>query len=557
MIDRLMSLLGMALTLAPAEGPHSTGGTAAKAAERTPTAELRIDGGTIRGLVAGDKKDMHVYKGIPYAAPPVGELRWKPPQPVQAWKGVRDCFEFGAACPQQIPLFLASLPEMAIGAPLSEDCLFLNVWAPAQRRSAKLPVLYWIHGGGFVMGAGSQPLYDGEELARLGCVVVSINYRLGPFGFLAHPTLSKESTNKVSGNYGLLDQIEGLRWVQRNIAAFGGDPGRVTIFGESAGGMSVLCLLVAPQAKGLFHGAIAQSPAWLNMPALRPAAPGKASAEQAGERLMAACGLGPAADAAAMRRLEAAALLKAAPPVPEAGAPLRLKPVALQTGPTLDGSVIPDNPNLLCIAGRQHAVPLMIGNTRDEMAIFLMGTRMPADAAAYAQKLKDDFGELAEQVAGAYPARDPGQIRSAAIQLASDLSFVGQTRWIARAHAAAGQRTYRYQFSRGSNRGFLKALGAHHGAELAYLFQIPSLREDPSALRLGRIMGRYWIQFAATGNPNGEDLPAWPAYDTKGEEMVDFAENVNVLKGDRNAQLNVIEKALRATIDGTTATTGK
>jgi para-nitrobenzyl esterase len=558
MIHALTSLLGIVTALAQTDGPPSKGGAAAKpAAAREATAELRIDSGTIRGLVIGDKKDVHVYKGIPYAAPPIGELRWKPPQPVQAWTGVRDCFEFGPACPQQIPLFLASLPEMAIGAPLSEDCLYINVWAPAHSQAAKLPVLYWIHGGGFVMGAGSQPLYDGESLARLGCVVVSINYRLGLFGFLAHPALSKESADKVSGNYGLLDQIEGLRWVQRNVAAFGGDPARVTIFGESAGGMSVLCLMVAPQAKGIFHGAIAQSPAWLNMPALHSALPGQESAEQAGQRLIAASGLGPEAEAGPMRRLEAAALLKAAPALPEPGGPLRLKPLTLQSGPVVDGQLIPDNPNILFASGRQHAVPLIVGNTREEMAIFLMGNRMPADKAAYVKKLQDDLGEFADEVAQAYPVQDAGQIRTAAIQLASDLSFVGETRWIARAHAAAGHKTYRYQFSRGTNRGFLKGLGAHHGAELAYLFQMPAVREDANAVRLGRAMGRYWIQFAATGNPNSDKLRVWPAYRTDGEEMIDFAEDINVLKGHRNDQLDAIEKVLRATLDRTTAKTAK
>jgi para-nitrobenzyl esterase len=553
MTQLVTPLLGLVIALGQADGASSKSGAAARpVATRTPTVELRLDSGTIRGLVVGDKKDVSAYKGIPYAAPPVGELRWKPPQPVQPWKGVRDCFEFGAACPQNIPPFLAAIPEMALGAPTSEDCLFVNVWTPAQRGSEKLPVLFWIHGGGFVMGAGSQPLYDGEELARLGCVVVSVNYRLGPFGFLAHPSLSKETADKASGNYGLLDQIEGLRWVKRHIATFGGDPDHVTIFGESAGGMSVLCLMVAPQGKGLFHGAIAQSPAWLKMTPLRSASAGSETAEQAGQRLITSCGLGPTPEAAQMRQLDARALLKALPAMPDAGAPLQLKPLTLKIGPIVDGTVIPDNPNLMFAAGKQHTVPLVIGNTKEEMALFLMGTRMPADEAAYLKKLKDDLGDVAGEVAKAYPVQDAKEIHATAIQLCSDLSFVGETRWIARRHAAAGQPTFRYQFSRGSTRGFLQALGAHHGAELAYLFQSPAARADAGALRLGRIMGRYWLQFAAAGNPNGQDLPAWPAYRTDGEEMIDFAENVSVLQGYRNEQLDVIDKILRASLDGST-----
>lgn len=558
MMPTLMSLLGVVVAIAPMEGPPSGERAAPKTAVvRTPTPELRIDSGAIRGLVVGAKKDVRAYKGIPYAAPPVGALRWQPPRPVHAWSGVRDCFEFGAACPQILPPLFRSFPEMAIHAPFNEDCLYLNVWTPAERPSAKLPVLYWIHGGGYVIGAASQPLYDGEDLARLGCVVVSINYRLGLFGFLAHPALSQESKDHVSGNYGLLDQIEGLRWVQRNIAAFGGDPKHVAIFGESAGGGSVLCLMVAPQAKGLFQGAISQSAPGMDLAHLRAAPPGQESAEQLGQRLIAACGLGASTDAKQMRQLDAKALVKAAPSEPGAGAPLRLKPLALRIAPIVDGHVLPDNPNLLFAAGREHAVPLIVGNTKEEMAIFVLGTKMPADEAAYLKKLKDDFGELAEPIAKAYPARDAKQIRAAVIQLLSDLAFVSETRTIARAHAAAGQKTYRYQFSRGTKRGFLQSLGAHHGSELAFVFQRPALRDNAGEMRISRAMGHYWIRFAATGDPNGPDLPAWPAYRRDAEEMVDFADEVKVLKGDRNHQLDVIDKVLRAEADHAPQKTAK
>ncbi len=550
MMQTLTSLMGVVIAFSQAAEPPAESRAAVKpAAAQTPTPTLRIDSGSIRGLVVGDKKDVHVYKGIPYAAPPVGERRWKPPQPVRPWQGVRDCFAFGAACPQKLPALFGSIPEMAINAPLSEDCLFLNVWTPAERKSAKLPVLYWIHGGGYVMGAASQPLYDGEGLARLGCVVVSINYRLGLFGFLAHPALSRESKDNVSGNYGLLDQIEGLRWVQRNIAAFGGDPEHVTIFGESAGGMSVLCLMVAPQAKGLFHGAIAQSPAWLNMVGLRTAPPGRETAEQAGRQFITACGLDASADAKQLRQIDAKALVRAVPAEPGAGTPLRLKPLALRIAPVIDGHVIPDDPNLLFAAGRQHGVPLIIGNNKDEMAIFVLTARMPADRAAYLKQLKEDFGDLAELVAKAYPAQDAGQIRSAVIQLTSDLAFVSETRWIARTHAAAGHPTYRYQFARGTKRGFLQGLGAHHGAELAFVFQRPALRDNAQEMGISRDMGHYWIRLAATGNPNGPGLPRWPAYRADTEEMVDFADDIHVLKGHRNEQLDVIEKIMRAAGD--------
>ena len=541
MIQATTVLLNMMLALGQPEKP-----SAAKAEpERVPTSEIRIDSGVVRGLVVGDKKAVHAFKGIPYAAPPVGEGRWKPPQPVSPWQGVRDCFEFGAACPQKMPTLFATIPEMAIRVPESEDCLFLNIWTPAERTSAKLPVLYWIHGGGYVMGAASQPLYDGQELARLGCVVVSINYRLGLFGFLAHPALSKESTDKVSGNYGLLDQIDGLRWVKRNIAAFGGDPNHVTIFGESAGGMSVLCLLAAPEAKGLFHGAISQSPAWMNMAQLRETFPGEETAEQTGQRLLAGSGVPASADARQMRQLDVKALVQAAPAEPGPGAPLRLKPLTLWIGPIVDGHVLTDNPNTLFAAGRQHAVPVIIGNTREEMSLLALGTKFPADEAAYLKQLKDDFGNLAGPVAKMYPAPDGKELKPAIIQLASDLSFVSETRHIARAHAAAGQKTFRYQFSRGSKRGFLQSLGAHHGCELAFLFQRPAARDDDGEMGISRTIGRYWINVAAAGDPNGQGLPAWPAYRLDSEEMVDFAADASILKRHRNDQLDVIERVLR------------
>jgi para-nitrobenzyl esterase len=526
---------------------RSPGATPASkiASDRTPTTEIRVDSGAIRGLVVGDKKDIHVYKGIPYAAPPVGELRWKPPQPVQSWQGTRDCFEFGAACPQKIPALFDSILEMSLRVPFSEDCLFVNVWTPAEHRSGKLPVLYWIHGGGFVVGAASQPLYDGEELARLGCVVVSINYRLGLFGFLAHPALSQESSDKVSGNYGLLDQIEGLRWVRRNIAAFGGDPGRVAIFGESAGGISVLCLMAARETKGLFHGAIAQSAVATNLPRLREVHPGPETAEQMGQKSIAACGLAASADARQMRQLDAKALVQASPGA-DSGAPLRMKPLSITLGPILDGHVLPDDPDLLFAAGREHAVPLIVGNTTEEMSILLLGTKMPTDPAAYQAKLQEEFGELAEPLAKAYPAQDAAQVRSAVIQLTSDLSFVSETRSIARRHSAAGQKTFRYQFSRASKRGFLQGLGAHHAAELAFLFQRPPLRDDEGEIRMSRILGRYWINFAAIGDPNGPGLPVWPVYRPGAEQMVDFAADVKVLQGPRNDQLDLIDKVLRA-----------
>lgn len=566
-MKRAAALFAVVLALFPAltavsqaddAGPTSNDRTPTKTGRSLiSTPPLQIDSGTIRGFLAGDEQDIAVYKGIPYAAPPTGDRRWKAPQAASAWQGVRDCFEFGAACPQKVRALYGGIPEMALNVPMSEDCLFLNVWAPAKRAEGKSPVLYWIHGGGFTMGAASQPLYDGEELARLGCVVVSINYRLGPFGFLAHPALSRENKESVSGNYGLLDQIEGLRWVKRNIARFGGDPDRVTIFGESAGGGSVLCLMVSPAAKGLFHAAIAQSAAGADMPRLHEADRGRRSAEDSGRRFIAACGLTETADASQMRSLSVDTLLKkTGSNEPPAGGPLRLRRISLVMGPIVDGQTIPDEPDLLFAAGREQAVPLIIGNTKDEMSMFLMMTPLPTDESAWLQALKTNFGSFADAFAKAYPTKDAKQIKPAAIQLASDLAFVSETRSIARKHAAAGNKTFRYEFARGTRRPFLQMLGSHHGAELAFVFQRAAQGNDPIEKRISRIMGRYWIDFAQAGDPNGKGLPVWPAYRAGSDELVQFGDEVKVLEGYHNSQLDTIEDYLRQS-DSLTKTTSK
>jgi para-nitrobenzyl esterase len=303
--------------------------------------------------------------------------------------------------------------------------------------------------------------------------------------------------------------------------------------------------MVAPQAKGLFQAAVAQSSPGMNMLRLHDADKGKETAEQFGESLMVACGLHGSADAKQMRQLEAKTLASATPMEGAGAGGLRLKPIALKVGPIVDGQVIPDNPNALFTSRHQHPVPLIVGNTRDEMALMLLTAKFPSDMASYQKKVRDEFGDEAEAVEKAYPANDPGQMRSAIIQLTSDLSFVSETRLIARAHSAAGQKAYRYQFSRGTNRGFLKTLGAHHGAEVSYVFQLPSARSDESGMRISQAMGRYWINLAAAGNPNSQGLPNWPAYAADSEELVDFGQNVTILKGPRNDQLDLIERILR------------
>jgi para-nitrobenzyl esterase len=509
------------------------------------TQNVTIESGQIRGEVLGSAKDIHAFKGIPYAAPPVGELRWKEPQPASKWDGVRDCVEFGNASPQRVPALMAAIPQMRINAPYSEDCLYLNVWAPKSASKTPLPVLYWIHGGGYSMGAASQPIYDGEELARLGCVVVSINYRLGPFGFLAHPALSKENSQNVSGNYGILDQIFGLQWVQRNIAAFGGDPKRVTIFGESAGGGSVLSLLVSPKGAGLFAGAISQSAPEMSLARLREKHRGRESAETQGTKLIAACGLTESADASQMRALSAEVLVKTFPTL-EVDRPkeLTLVGIPLPMAPIIDGVVIPDDPNQILASAKQNKVPLIVGNTKDEMTGFLMQTKTPPDLGGYTKELADDFGHLAEAMLKAYPGESAKEIRGAITVLLGDMTFVSQARFAARTQADVGLKTFRYEFARGSKQGILKAMGAHHGAELAYIFQRPALPDQTDTM-ISKVIGQYWVNFAATGNPNGGDLPSWPAYSREKEEMVQFGDEVTILRQHRNDQLDVLDKHLR------------
>lgn len=520
-----------------------------EAPKPVPTAPIAIDAGQVRGIVVGKENDVHAFKGIPFAAPPVGELRWKAPQPAASWDGVRDCFAFGSACPQRIPAAMRAIPQMAINAPYDEDCLYLNVWRPADAEGKKLPVLFWIHGGGYTMGAASQPLYDGESLARRGTVVVSINYRLGPLGFLAHPALSAESPTKTSGNYGLMDQIEALRWVKRNIAAFGGDPDRVTILGESAGGGSVLCLLVSPEAKGLFHRAVAQSAPDMTLAFLRESSDLLPAAETFGEETIAKCGVtsGKLAD---MRAIDAEQLVKNSPALEvDQNIELTLRGKPLPVAPIVDGLIIPTQPNEILAAGKEHSVPLIVGNNRDEMTMFFMRIQTPREVSAYTDQIEKDFGPLAAVISAAYPAKDAKSVRDAIIHMVSDVVFGAQARFTARVHSRHGNPTYRYIFSLGSNEFPMSAMGAHHGCELAYLFGRLNRANDVEK-RIVDVFQGYFVNFAATGNPNGEGLPEWPAFSTENDALIEIERDVAVREHHRKDQLDAIDQFLRPAKEG-------
>jgi para-nitrobenzyl esterase len=502
------------------------GGAGSSAAQTVldPAAPVMVTGGSIRGAVSAGNADIVAFKGIPFAAPPVGELRWRPPEPVIGWDGVRDASESGAICVQNGGQSVTQ----------DEDCLFLNVWAPRETSEPR-PVLFWIHGGGYTGGSGSTAIYDGTPLAADGAVVVTINYRLNVFGFLAHPALSVESPHGASGNYGLLDMVAALEWVRDNIATFGGDPGRVTIFGESAGAGAVMSVMLIPQAGGLFHGAIAQSN-WINgwdRP-LAETARGWEAAEAQGQRVAAAIGIaGETAEAlAAMRAASAADVLTASNA--DAGSPF------MRSGnvwaPNVDGRVIPDDPLAMYRAGRQHAVPLITGLNGNEGSLMTRGMDIP-DAAAFETYVRSVYPELAEEMLAHYDASSSDAAKAAIDKVIHDLFFAGPVRAHAESQAASGTQTWLYHFTHVPPTAWGADLGSHHAAELVYVFGTLTRREEGGERPLGltpvgdytdtdtalsAAMRGYWVQFAATGNPNRGGLPPWPVFDPETDRHLEL-----------------------------------
>ncbi len=482
------------------------------------------------GRIAGEEHSgVRSFKGIPFAAPPVGDLRWKPPQPVKPWDGVRDCEKFGAICPQPKSM-LGQKQEQA-----GEDCLFLNVWTAATNAEAKLPVMVWIHGGGCTTGAGSQPSYDGTTFAQAGVVLVTINYRLGPFGYLAHPLLSKESPHNVSGNYGHLDQLAALQWVQKNIAAFGGDPRCVTIFGESAGAMSVCRLMISPHAAGLFHRAIAESGgAFGRNRHLRERQLLLAPMEAEGEKLAQALGCDAAANPlAALRAKSAEDILAAANPAQG------LYGKGLKYGPIVDGWTIPADPGLLFEQGRQHDVPFMMGSNADEGTLFLR--QIPVqNANAYKLMVRALAGRHAEEALRLLPC-DDGDVKAAFARFSTVTAFVAPARMLARAMEQKKSPAFLYHFTRVSPNARLLGLGATHGAEIAYVF---GTQRAPAAKdrELGNTMRGCWIQFAKTGNPNGANLPTWPAYKAATDEHLEFGDEIRTGHGLYKEACDLLDK---------------
>lgn len=455
------------------------------------------------GLLDGTAEDgLMVYRGIPFAAPPVGDLRWRAPQPAATWTGVRKADAFGRAC-LQINQAIANLP-----AP-SEDCLYLNVWTPATRADERLAVMVWIHGGGFTAGTPPERLYHGEAIAKKGVIVVSVAYRLGVFGFLAHPALSAESNRHTSGNYGLLDMIAALHWVKKNIAAFGGDPGRVTIFGESAGGIAVSMLCASPLAKGLFQAAISQSGGSFG-PVREGGGPGEnvqplSSAEKAGAAWSSKAGAATLGD---LRKIRGETLLESS---------RGQRGVAW---PIMDGWVIPDDQYKLYAARRYNDVPVLAGYNSDEGASF--GTVTSRDT--YITNVRQRYERFADKLLATYPLGD-GVARKTARDLTRDTTFGWHTWTWARLQEKTGtSNAYLYYFDQhpeypadSPRFGF----GSPHAAEMAYVFSHFLNRQPTSEdLVLSDTMITYWTNFAKTHDPNAAGLPAWPVYHDAAPKMM-------------------------------------
>ncbi len=507
-------LLAMATALA-------TASQALTAATDAVTAPVKVEQGLLSGT-AGKHADVRVFRGVPFAAPPVGDLRWKPPQAPASWKETRTAKEFSPVCwqsqyPDVARLYQSELPER------SEDCLYLNIWTPAKTANEHLPVMVWIHGGAFTRGSGSSRSYDGEVLARKGAVVVTINYRLGMFGFFAHPELTAESEHHASGNYALLDQMAALQWVKKNISAFGGDPTRVTIFGESAGSWAVNVLMASPLAKGLFQRAIGESGGSF--------APMKGLAEAEKNGVALASTMGITQDALkTLRGKSAEELLKASDNQP--------------TRAIVDGYVLPQDVYSIFAQGKQNDVQLLVGNNADEgTALVPQGASIKAEQ--FVAVARGRFGSLADEFLKIYPAGSDEEAVKSFFAAFRDQQFEWEMRTWARMQTKTGHHpVYLYYFSRVPPGPQSKTLGAFHAADLAYVlgnFAWPFPWEETDK-KLSDAMTSYWVNFAASGDPNGNGLTKWPVYNAGEDQLLEFGDQIGVRSGVNKAGLDFFDK---------------
>jgi para-nitrobenzyl esterase len=503
------------------------------------SAQVKLTTGVAEGVTDPATK-VRAFKGLPYAAPPIGDLRWKPPEPPLPWSGTRRADAFGPRCAQA-----RVYDDMIFRDQMSEDCLVLNVWTPAASDTAALPVMVWIYGGGFRAGSTSEPRQDGAALAARGVVVVSMNYRMGVFGFLAHPDLTKESPHHASGNYGLLDQIAALHWVKANIASFGGDPSNVTIFGESAGSFSVSALMASPLARGLFQKAIGESGAPFDDVRGPLRFKPLAQAEEAGVAFAAAAGT---ASIAGLRRMSTDEVLKAA----AGGRDRRFTPI-------VDGFVLPRDVRSIFADGQQAHVPLLAGWNRDESRASVTLNPNRPTAQSFAAQVRAQFGPHADEVLQVYPAASDAQALESAASLAGDLFIgFGAWRWL-EAHLKTGSSpVYRYSFDQpppmpaGTKEHGVevtaKDVGARHAAEIEYVFGAldPPVPWAPEDRALSDALMSYWTAFARTGTPSGAGLPAWPRYEaTAGYPVLHLAPSITVAPDALRARYEVLDRVSR------------
>lgn len=518
-------------------------GSLAVKAQQQKAPIVGIDFGTVRGV---NQDGIESFKGIPYAGPPVGEYRWRPPQPVKPWEGELDATEYSSACAQ---IGWGGAPG-TIAEGSSEDCLYLNVWRPSNTKTgAKLPVMVWIHGGGFVGGSGSGPGIAGNEFARQGIVLVTINYRLGRLGHFAFPALSAEHPEEPKGSYAYMDQIAALKWVHKNAAALGGDPENVTIFGFSAGGVSVHSLLTIPDAKGLFHKAISQSGGGRDgVLTGRPIREEnadifyKVSAETIGINFARKQGI-EGTDAAALAKLRALSVEEIVDGGQETdgeGGP------RIYSGPILDGKLVVETAESAYKSGRQAKVPLIIGSNSAEIGgSFVNNSNSKEELFAL-------FSKFSDEAKAAYDHEDTKEFAEVITKFNTDWVWAEPARFTAKTFIADGKAIYLYHFDFVPDP--LKErmpYGAGHGSEGAYVFNTLDARwgnpeTTPTDAKLAEMMNAYWSNFAKTGDPNGKGLPNWPVFTIQKNEILDiqFDGNPAGISDPRKARLDVIEKAV-------------
>ena len=470
---------------------------------------VALDSGRVSGATTGQGNDIAVFKGIPYAAPPVGDLRWRPPQPVAPWPGVRPATEFSAIPPQR------DSPQ-----PQSEDALTINVWTPAKAAAERLPVMFWIYGGGFTYGSSAGRIYDGTRLAEHGVVVVSFNYRLNVLAGFAHPLLRMELRHG-SGDYGMLDQIAALNWVQKNIKAFGGNPDNVTIFGESAGGLSVSALVVSPMTQGLFEKAIIESGSGAQLTTQQ-------AAEAAGAALVKQMGLENDPNLLATLRSKTWKELPGA--------------TSYRGAPVLDGWAFTQHPRDAWAKGEQHNVPMIIGCNHDEETFFLdQRGAVPATVAAFQQSVRARFGANADRVLALYPAKTDDEAYWAEIAIRTDSRFVLSARQQLRGMFSVSSKAWQYHFSYLPDASRDSKRGVAHAAELSYVFGTIPATADTGTRAASDAMMNYWTQFAKTGDPNQPGLPAWPAFAKGSESYLEIGRPIRAEKDLNKDKLDLFE----------------